>query len=140
MVAYVIMPNHLHVILHFHCDNFDLNKIIANGKRFLAYEIVNRLEAEENATILNRLKSLVTERERKKDNFIKYLKTLLTPKLFSPIHFYCRKLITSIIIRLLVNGCWQKILWRMNTAVPRFMKYNWYSILNLCTIWIYSFH
>ena len=43
VVAYVIMPNHLHVILHFHSENFDLNKIISNGKRFLAYEIINRL-------------------------------------------------------------------------------------------------
>jgi putative transposase len=43
VVAYVIMPNHLHVILHFHSEGFYLNKIIANGKRFIAYEIVNRL-------------------------------------------------------------------------------------------------
>jgi REP element-mobilizing transposase RayT len=43
LVAYVIMPNHLHVILHFHDAHFDLNTIVANGKRFIAYEIINRL-------------------------------------------------------------------------------------------------
>ena len=40
--AFVIMPNHLHCILHFPEPNFDLNKIISNAKRFMAYEIVNR--------------------------------------------------------------------------------------------------
>ena len=36
IIAYVIMPNHLHIIMHFESDGFDLNKIIANGKRFMA--------------------------------------------------------------------------------------------------------
>ncbi len=44
VIAYVIMPNHLHVIIHFHNEHFNLNPIIANGKRFMAYEIINRLE------------------------------------------------------------------------------------------------
>ena len=66
VVAYVIMPNHLHVILHFHSKEFDRNKIIANGKRFIAYEIVNRLKVAGNATMLDRLQSLLTEREKKK--------------------------------------------------------------------------
>ena len=74
VVAYVIMPNHLHVILHFHNESFDLNKIIANGKRFIAYEIVNRLEADGNATMLGRLQSLVTEREKKKAQLHKIFK------------------------------------------------------------------
>ena len=36
IIDYVIMPNHLHIIMHFKCDGFNLNKIIANGKRFMA--------------------------------------------------------------------------------------------------------
>ena len=32
VVGYVIMPNHLHVILHFYAEVFNLNTIIANGK------------------------------------------------------------------------------------------------------------
>ena len=66
VVSYVIMPNHLHVILHFHDERFDLNKIIATGKRFIAYEIINRLERTGNTELLHHLKSLLTERERKK--------------------------------------------------------------------------
>jgi len=41
--AYVIMPNHVHAILHFHLKGFNLNRIISNGKRIMAYEIINRL-------------------------------------------------------------------------------------------------
>jgi len=37
VVAYVIMPNHVHAILHFHSKGFHLNRIISNGKRFMAY-------------------------------------------------------------------------------------------------------
>jgi REP element-mobilizing transposase RayT len=49
VIAYVIMPNHLHVIIHFHNEHLNLNLIMANGKRFMpagsrAYEIINRLE------------------------------------------------------------------------------------------------
>ena len=66
VVAYVLMPNHLHVIVYFPEQNFNLNTILANGKRFMAYQIVNRLEAAENKELLVHLESLVTVRERKK--------------------------------------------------------------------------
>ena len=38
------MPNHLHVLIHLSHNKDSINKILANGKRFLAYEIVRRLE------------------------------------------------------------------------------------------------
>jgi REP element-mobilizing transposase RayT len=66
IVAYVIMPNHLHLIIHFHSAHFNLNTIIANGKRFMAYEIINRLEDSGSNVLLKHLESLVTEREKKK--------------------------------------------------------------------------
>ena len=66
IVAYVIMPNHLHVILHFQNEGFNLNTIIGNGKRFMAYKIVNRLENTGNANLLIALESKLSERERKK--------------------------------------------------------------------------
>ena len=37
VIAYVIMPNYLHLIIHFESDGFNLNKIIANGKRFVEF-------------------------------------------------------------------------------------------------------
>ncbi len=42
IIAYVIMPNHVHCILYFPEAGFNLNKILSNGKRFMAYEIINR--------------------------------------------------------------------------------------------------
>ncbi|MES2773748.1 MAG: hypothetical protein V4722_06165 [Bacteroidota bacterium] len=66
VLAYVIMPNHLHAILHFQKDGFNLNNIVGNGKRFMAYEIINRLEKTGNTNMLQQLKSLVTVRESKK--------------------------------------------------------------------------
>ena len=74
VVAYVLMPNHLHVIVHFPEQNFNLNTILANGKRFMAYQIVNRLEAAENKELLFHLESLVTLRERKKGQIHKIFK------------------------------------------------------------------
>jgi REP element-mobilizing transposase RayT len=64
--AWVIMPNHLHGILHFSRDGLNLNKIIANGKRFMAYEMIRRLEQSGQGEILNTLASAVSMRERKK--------------------------------------------------------------------------
>jgi hypothetical protein len=37
------MPNHFHAILYFPKTGYDLNKIIGNGKRLIAYEIIERL-------------------------------------------------------------------------------------------------
>ena len=44
IIAYVIMPNHLNIKKHYENDGFNLNKIIANGKRFMAYKIINRFK------------------------------------------------------------------------------------------------
>src|SRR5689334_7473080 len=65
-IAYVIMPNHLHCILHFPEAGFNLNKIIGNAKRFMAYEIVKRLEKKNETELLYKLKGAVTERAKKK--------------------------------------------------------------------------
>ena len=68
VVAYVVMPNHLHVILHFHNESCNLNTIVANGKRFIAYEIINRLEQTGNTELLNRLERWSLKEKEKKDN------------------------------------------------------------------------
>jgi len=64
--VYVIMPNHLHVILYFPEAGFNLNKIIGNAKRFIAYEIIKRLEEMKKQEVLDFLAGEVTEREKKK--------------------------------------------------------------------------
>jgi len=92
VVSYVIMPNHLHVILHFHNDDFNLNTIIANGKRFMAYEIINQLEQTGNVELLYRLESLVTERERKKGQLHKVFKDSFDAKAIITHHFLMQQI------------------------------------------------
>jgi hypothetical protein len=38
------MPNHVHGILYFPDARFSLNKRLSNGKRFMAYGLVDKLE------------------------------------------------------------------------------------------------
>ena len=65
-IAYVIMPNHLHAILYISNAGFNLNTIIGNAKRFMAYEIIKRLEQADEQNLLNYLSGDLTEREKRK--------------------------------------------------------------------------
>ena len=42
--GYVIMPNHVHALITFIDTTQSINTVIGNGKRFMAYEIINQLE------------------------------------------------------------------------------------------------
>ena len=44
VIGFVIMPNHLHIILYFPETGYSLNKIIGNGKRFMPVRPVIRAE------------------------------------------------------------------------------------------------
>ena len=52
--AYVIMPNHVHTIISF-TSSKSINTIIGNGKRFMAYEIIKKLEDNKDEDLLNHL-------------------------------------------------------------------------------------
>ena len=60
------MPNHFHVIFYFQESDFDLNKAVSNGKRFIAYEIIKRLYESNNVNLLEKLKASITKREMTK--------------------------------------------------------------------------
>ena len=63
VLAYVIMPNHLHLLLHYtHGKN--LNTVIGNGKRFMAYEIIDLLKEKGEEAILKRLQGAVKDKDR----------------------------------------------------------------------------
>ena len=66
IAGYVIMPNHVHVLLHFPEMPKSLNTTIGNAKRFIAYEIIRRLAANGENDLLDALHSGVSKRERKK--------------------------------------------------------------------------
>jgi REP element-mobilizing transposase RayT len=61
--AYMIMPNHIHCILFFPRKDYDLNKVVGNGKRFMAYELIKRLEEKGLSKILLQLKEGLTHRD-----------------------------------------------------------------------------
>ena len=46
------MPNHVHLLLSFINTKQSINTIVGNGKRFMAYEIIQRLEVNKNVALL----------------------------------------------------------------------------------------
>ena len=66
ITGYVIMPNHFHFLVAFSKSNKNINKIIGNGKRFLAYEIIERLKEANNTSMLNQLAEAVEVTDRKR--------------------------------------------------------------------------
>jgi REP element-mobilizing transposase RayT len=59
ITGYVIMPNHVHALIGFSRTHQSINTIIGNGKRFMAYEIIKRLEKENKDDILKQLQKAV---------------------------------------------------------------------------------
>src|SRR6188768_3370968 len=51
--GYVIMPNHLHLLAFTSNPEKTINTIIGNGKRFMAYEIIERLGKVGRIDLLN---------------------------------------------------------------------------------------
>jgi len=66
IAGYVIMPNHCHFIVFYPEQEQTLNKLIGNGKRFLAYEIVERLKQQRAEKLLNILEMDVKPSDKKK--------------------------------------------------------------------------
>lgn len=67
LLGYVIMPNHFHGLIYLgNKCGISLNHLVGNGKRFLAYEIIKRLNATDQSNLLGRLLLGVRESERTK--------------------------------------------------------------------------
>jgi REP element-mobilizing transposase RayT len=80
VIAFVIMPNHLHCILYFNEAGFELDKIVSNGKRFMAYEMVKRLKQDNTSHLLTDLREGLTEREKKKGQLHKVFESSFDAK------------------------------------------------------------
>ena len=59
MTCYVLMPNHIHFML-FVPEGMTINSILANMKRFAAYEVVKRLRTSGSSDLLVRLADQVS--------------------------------------------------------------------------------
>src|SRR5678815_3775154 len=62
--GFVIMPNHIHALISFVATQQSINTIIGNGKRFMAYEIINRLKARGEKDLLLTLQSNIEVKRR----------------------------------------------------------------------------
>src|SRR5688572_9616009 len=62
--GYVIMPNHIHILISFITTGQSINTIVGNGKRFMAYEIIKRLKAANDFDLLDCLASAVEQKRR----------------------------------------------------------------------------
>ncbi len=91
-IAYVIMPNHVHCILYFPDAGFNLNKLLSNGKRFMAYKIVDRLKFANEITTLQILQDALTEREKKKKQLHRVFKDSFDAKAIFSEKFLIQKL------------------------------------------------
>ena len=61
------MPNHVHALISFKATEQSINTIVGNGKRFMAYEIVKRLQAQGEKDLLLTLQNNV-EAKLRSDN------------------------------------------------------------------------
>lgn len=66
ILAYVIMPNHIHCLLFPTNEKKPLNMLVAKGKRFMAYAIIKKLKARGLTETLKTLKVGVQENEKQK--------------------------------------------------------------------------
>src|SRR3990170_6009330 len=64
--GYVIMSNHLHVLIAFRNTGQSINTIVGNGKRFMAYEIIKRLEENGETKLLHHLNLSVEAKDGEK--------------------------------------------------------------------------
>ncbi|MBI2275016.1 MAG: hypothetical protein HYU70_14555 [Bacteroidetes bacterium] len=55
IAGYVIMPSHVHALIGFSKTGKTINTIMANGKRFMAYELVKLLRSQAKHDILAQL-------------------------------------------------------------------------------------
>jgi REP element-mobilizing transposase RayT len=64
VTGFVIMPNHLHVLLYYNRSRQTLNTMIGNGKRFMAYAIIDRLIKTGQEEIIARLRKDVRVKDK----------------------------------------------------------------------------
>jgi hypothetical protein len=65
IIGYVIMPSHVHTVIAFSNTGKSINTIVSNGKRFIAYDLVKRLQQHNKHLLLSELSSSLNNTERK---------------------------------------------------------------------------
>jgi REP element-mobilizing transposase RayT len=88
-LSFVLMPNHVHCILQLSSEGVNLNSLISNGKRFMAYEMVSRLKYENNHSTLTQLAEACSEKEKAKGQRHKVFEPSFDAKpIYTDVFFY----------------------------------------------------
>lgn len=66
IAGYVIMPNHIHALIDFSVTEKKINTIVGDGKRFMAYDIIKRLQNAGSTETLVMLEKAVTTKSGNK--------------------------------------------------------------------------
>lgn len=90
--AYVIMPNHLHVLIDFKNTSKSINTIVSDGKRFIAYEIVRRLKEQNGKDVLSKLSEAVNVSDKKRGKLHQVFDRSFDCKPITSQHFFMQKL------------------------------------------------
>lgn len=91
-LAFVIMPNHVHLLLHLTEYNINLNTVKGNAKRFMAYEFIQRLQRQNEHTLLNTLALACSVKEKAKGQLHKAFEPSFDAKPIYTLGFLNQKL------------------------------------------------
>lgn len=92
VLGYVIMPNHVHALIGYGKYEKSLNTILGNGKRFMAYDIVNSLKQRKNDALLKTLASGVPPAEKRRGKLHEVFRDTFDEKLCRTYEFVQQKL------------------------------------------------
>ncbi|RNI35616.1 hypothetical protein EFY79_11640 [Hanamia caeni] len=82
------VPNHLHVPIDFSASSKSINAIVSNGKRFMAYELVKRLQKSGNDEWLKKLMQAVAASDKDRGKKHQVFKRSFDCKLITTNHFF----------------------------------------------------
>jgi len=93
IAGYVIMPNHVHTLIDFAASTKKINTIVGDGKRFMAYKIVQRLTEASKHNVLAELQKAVTTKGKEKGKIHEVWKESFDWKFCETANFAYQKLI-----------------------------------------------
>ena len=84
---------HLHVLIDFCISEKSINTIVSNGKRFMAYKIVEKLKEQNKPEILLQLSEAVTISDKNKGKIHQVFERSFDCKEITSQHFFLQKLL-----------------------------------------------
>jgi len=92
ITAFVAMPNYLHFMIYVPDTAKDINTLVANGKRFMAYKIVKKLKKYKQNELLEKLSDKLHQNEINSGKLHKVFKASFDCKLCETENFIKQKL------------------------------------------------